>query len=709
MKINNLTLSLAVGAAAIFAASAADDTADAVSYARPELAAYPFKTSVPSAGGVFDNGDSAGTDYVISGELSQAVTITSSVPYRVTLDGATLAQGLTLYGDATLWIKGANAIETTDAVAVSSADGTLTVGGPGSLAVASAPTKKNTGPIVAEDFVMAGGSVTVALNADVKNAAGVYLSGSYVQLAGSLAIDCASFGATNKVLGLALSAKKTEANISGGRLSASVSGAKSVCISLGKASDDMTLSGGTVELSVAGDGAKGISGDGTFTMTGGILNASVTGGVLYEEELAGEGTNYVVNVTSTSYLSSKGTYIVQDTSPAYAVKCGDISISGGTVRVNASGVASRGLCADGDEGVFDISGGFFDVVCSGASSDTVLCLLDEDALTTALDRATASCLRASGTNSTLTVTGGTLNLVARGTGGKCIVAKNEMIVGVAGRTTLPTDAAFYPDIQAATYGTQAYVARAKQSSYRSIGTATASTAAASSLRYAKSYVVSGSGESADYTNPKCIKAEGNLTLNGGRIRGFSQAEGGEGFESKKTLTVNGGIFEATTYDDCINASESLVVNGGYLYCGATNNDCIDSNGTGADAIVINGGIVLCFTAATPEIGIDVDSPGKMQINGGTVLAIGSNASNMLPTPTGSQSYKKGTISSSSYSKKYFKMTSGSKSAYVYVPALSSSTTLTYICTVDGCTSAPSVTYAASPSGTSQNFHGVYIQ
>ena len=109
-------------------------------------------------------------------------------------------------------------------------------------------------------------------------------------------------------------------------------------------------------------------------------------------------------------------------------------------------------------------------------------------------------------------------------------------------------------------------------------------------------VTSASGESVDYSNPKCIKAEGNLTMHGGRIRGFSQAEGGEGFESKKILTINGGLFEATCYDDCINAATGLVINGGYLYCGSTNNDAIDSNGSGTSSIIINGGIILAFTA-----------------------------------------------------------------------------------------------------------------
>lgn len=54
---------------------------------RPELRAYPYKTSV-TEGGTYANGSTVGTDFVISGTISSALTFSSDVPYRVTLDGA---------------------------------------------------------------------------------------------------------------------------------------------------------------------------------------------------------------------------------------------------------------------------------------------------------------------------------------------------------------------------------------------------------------------------------------------------------------------------------------------------------------------------------------------------------------------------------------------------------------------------------------------
>lgn len=675
---------------------------------RPELMAFPFSESVTS-GGTFAAGSTVGTNFVVSGEISSELVFSGDVPYRVTLSDATISKAVTISGNAQLWLEGESSISVSGATAITST-GSLTVSGPGSLALASAPTKKQTGPIVAENLVIAGGNLDIRLNADVKNTAGIVLTGDYEQLSGNVSIDCISFGAVNKVNGILVNKKNKSVTVTGGLLSVGVCGEKSVGISLDKSGTTMTLADGAVALTVAGDGAKGIKGDDTFTMIGGLLNASVTGGVVYENVEAGDGTNYVVNVTSTSLLSSTGAYVVQDASPAYAVKCGNIAISGGTVRVDATGVSSRGLCADADGGRFDISGGFLDITCSGAASDTVLEFLDETALTTEIDKSTACALRTSEENSVFSITGGTLNLIASGTGGKCIVAKGEMVVGTEGSTTSPSDAAFLPDIQASTYGTQIYVAAKKQKNYLSVGTATTSTDI-SSAKYAKNYIVSGSGENVDYSNPKCIKAEGNLTMHSGRIRGFSQAEGGEGFESKKTLTINGGVFEATTYDDCINASESLVINGGYLYCGATNNDCIDSNGSGSDSVVINGGIVLCFTAATPEVGIDSDNSSGLKFNGGTIVSFGS-ATDMAYGSSGTlKTYRSTSVSASTYAGKYLKITGGSKTVYVKVPAMSSTGgSLSLVCTTDGCTSStPSVSAVSSASGTSQNFHGVYFQ
>ena len=132
------------------------------------------------------------------------------------------------------------------------------------------------------------------------------------------------------------------------------------------------------------------------------------------------------------------------------------------------------------------------------------------------------------------------------------------------------------------------------------------------------------------SSPKGIRADGNITINGGSINisVTGASEGSEGLESKDTLTVNGGELVIRSYDDSINASKAIVVNGGRIYGEASNNDGIDSNGT----ITINDGIFIGIGSGQPEDGIDVDNDRSLFINGGVALGIGGG---MMGKPSSS--------------------------------------------------------------------------
>ncbi|MBQ2838263.1 MAG: carbohydrate-binding domain-containing protein [Muribaculaceae bacterium] len=129
------------------------------------------------------------------------------------------------------------------------------------------------------------------------------------------------------------------------------------------------------------------------------------------------------------------------------------------------------------------------------------------------------------------------------------------------------------------------------------------------------------------TSPKVIKAMSAMTVYSGSFTIKSSNEGGEGLESKTTITINGGNFTFTTYDDCINAASSLTINGGNLRCVATGNDAIDSNGT----MSITGGLVLANGSRDPEEGVDVDQASKLSITGGTVINQKGNMLNLTTT------------------------------------------------------------------------------
>lgn len=131
------------------------------------------------------------------------------------------------------------------------------------------------------------------------------------------------------------------------------------------------------------------------------------------------------------------------------------------------------------------------------------------------------------------------------------------------------------------------------------------------------------------SSAKGIKADGVLTINGGLVQVItSGGEGSEGIESKSQLVINDGSVAVHSYDDCLNASDDITVNGGYVYCYSDGNDAIDSNGT----LNIAGGTVVAAGTTAPEGGFDCDN-NTFKITGGTLLGIGGESS----TPTSSAS------------------------------------------------------------------------
>ena len=135
----------------------------------------------------------------------------------------------------------------------------------------------------------------------------------------------------------------------------------------------------------------------------------------------------------------------------------------------------------------------------------------------------------------------------------------------------------------------------------------------------------------DYANPKAIKSLGDMTINSGTIyvNCTQKTEGGEGLESKGILTINSGNIEIHTYDDCINAATEIIINGGNIFCAATGQDAIDSNGP----LTINGGFTIANGVRGDGEAFDAER--NFRVNGGII--VGTHGGNMsMTTPTGTQ-------------------------------------------------------------------------
>ena len=337
--------------------------------------------------------------------------------------------------------------------------------------------------------------------------------------------------------------------------------------------------GSSASLSEDSYAAAGIKCDKNFTLLGGSHTITMSGseskGVKVEGTAVFDGGELTINTSGTAKV------VAYDPSYCTAIKCdGALTINGGDIDITATGQGGMGISADG---VLTMNGGNVDITLSGAGASYTA--------TTGTDYYSTKCLKG---DVAVNLLGGTLNCLAKGNGSKAIVASGELTIGREG-----ADNALL-NISAVTQGS-------------SLG----STSGGGGGGFPGGGMNSGFNAA-----PKAIKGAANVYVNSGTVYAETKNDGGEGLESKATLTINGGIIECSTYDDGINAKSALVINGGCIYSHATNNDGIDSNGT----ITVNGGIALSSGSSAPEEGFDCDQ-NKFVINGGVMVGTGGATSN----------------------------------------------------------------------------------
>jgi len=391
-------------------------------------------------------------------------------------------------------------------------------------------------------------------------------------------------GATDTASADCLKADGTLTVTAGTILAASI-GAGGDCLSSDLA---LNVSGGTLSLLTAGASGDCLGSDAALGISGGTLDLTVKGA---QSKGFKSGTDMSITGGTMTFAMSGAVVLELVTTgkynPSYcsAMKCdGNFTASNGSVTITHSGQAGKGISVDGN---VTITGGTMNISTSGAAT-----AIFTNATTNASDIAAADCLKSDGN---MTINGGTVTAASTGTGADAISCDGVALIGTLGVSATPV--------------------------------ITASTSGAKVL-------LSGSGMNADYVNAKAFKAGGNLTMNGGIYRATTSTDGGEGMESKATLTINGGLIEITSYDDAINATTKVAVTGGTIYCYSTNNDGIDSNGT----FQFTGGTIVSSGFTAPEEGFDCDQ-NNFAITGGTLIGTGGATS----TPTAASSTQRTVI------------------------------------------------------------------
>ena len=253
---------------------------------------------------------------------------------------------------------------------------------------------------------------------------------------------------------------------------------------------------------------------------------------------------------------------------------GNIYLEGGIITINTPGKAAKGIKSEGD---LYVKGGTINITTTGHGKWD-----DEDIKTKA-----AACL---GSDAKVVISGGTLTLTSTGAGGKGINCDAEFELS-GGDVTIVTKGALY---------------------YHN-GTTENTNYTGNTDNVNSDY----------YSSSKGVKADGAIKISGGRINVSTAGKNAEGIESKTSILISNGEVIVNSYDDGINVGgdgSDLIIEGGYVYARAMNNDGIDGNGN----VYVKGGLVYAIGSRDPEVAIDANTEEgkKLYVQGGTIIAVG---------------------------------------------------------------------------------------
>ena len=253
---------------------------------------------------------------------------------------------------------------------------------------------------------------------------------------------------------------------------------------------------------------------------------------------------------------------------------GNIYLAGGQITINTAGIAAKGVKSEGD---LIVTGGVIAITTTGKGK------WDEEDLKTKA----AACL---GSDAKVVIAGGTLTLTSTGAGGKGINCDAAFEMS-GGEVTIVTQGALY---------------------YHN-GTTENTNYTGNTDNVNSDY----------YSSSKGVKADGAITISGGKISVATAGRNAEGIESKTSMLISAGEVTVNSYDDGLNVGgdgSDLIISGGYVYSRAMNNDGIDGNGN----VYVKGGLVYAIGANSPEVAIDANSEEqkKLYVQGGTLIAVG---------------------------------------------------------------------------------------
>lgn len=429
-------------------------------------------------------------------------------------------------------------------------EGQLVFGGNGSLTINGLGTAQHA--LCSDDYVQIdAGNITIASAAvdGIHSNDGVYIYGGTIQVTAT---------------GDAIDGGAGEFLITGGNVTTNNSAADVKAITCDSI---MTISGGTLHITMGGNQAKGLKSGRHMTLSGGTITIAMSGQSVLEASGSGYDPSYCAAIKTDSV----------------------ITINGAQITITATGKASKGISCDSN---IDILSGKVKITCSGAGATYTNSSGQADAYT-------ATCIS---TNSSLTILGDSVTVSNSGSGGKGFSIDGTLTIGGTG---------YAPAVSVTTTGTKITISSGNYAESKGITCDGA--------------VIINTGSTHSSSSDDGIKSTTSVTINNGTVTVNSK----EGIESPY-ITVNNGNVSVTSTDDGFNATNGnggetndgslLKITGGTVFVNSSNGDALDSNGS----IQITGGTVAAHgPQSSPEVGMDVN--GTATVSAGLVIISGTNS------------------------------------------------------------------------------------
>ena len=374
-------------------------------------------------------------------------------------------------------------------------------------------------------------------------------------------------------------------------------------------SGNVYIEGGTLTLSVTADAAKGIKAAGDVRISGGTITVTQTGGITTEQD-------------DISYPTS----IKAD---------GNINITGGTVNIANTADGGKGLSAegtltieelDGGSTVIDIKangmGGTAETSGSGGSDEPAKSYKVYISLPTSGGGGGGGGMQPGGSNAWK-------NPVLYNSNGTMITALTQTVTRSSGYSTLTF---YYYDFKDADTSVSYYIKGDNYTSRNTTYTIKSATFPAPTSGSDIYYSISNSYSTSGTTRTYSLS---NVTNTYGGTSDVSEDNGTAynaiGMKADKDLTINGGtitIANSGNMSKSIKSKLNVTVNGGNITLkpsGAMqviNSDASYSSGVKCDDFTLNDGTLSITASGNASRGISADN---IITNGGTLTITGSGA------------------------------------------------------------------------------------